>query len=312
VEVLAAVDRTGEAARAAGPLPARAPAAPSDPLRDDVAELRRLLIRRDGAGLLPPALAALWERLVAVGVEESLAFRLLAELPAALQDGPVPTPEALSGALVSALGRFVSFADPAPWPRTGLVAFVGPAGAGKTTTLAKVAAQSQLAGGRTEILDLDGTGLCGRGPLEALAGILRIPYSLTLTVEEVRAAAQRAPVPGLRLLDTPGVAPRDAASLAPLADLLRAAQPAEVHLVLPATSKTADALAAIRAFAPLGATHLAITRLDESVSPGSVLAIAAGGGLPLSYLATGRDVPSDLLAASAGEIGRRVFGGSCA
>ena len=309
VEILAAVDRVEEPARAAA-LPVRAPAATSDALREDIAELRRLLIRRDGGRLVPAELAPLWERLVAAGVEESLVFRLVSGLPAASETGPPPTPEGLCAALVERLGRIVGFADPAPVPRTGLVAFVGPAGAGKTTSLAKLAAQSQLAGRRTEILDLDDTALSGGGPLEALAAMLGIRYSMTLTVEDVRAEAHRAPAPGLRLADTAGISPRDAGGLARLADLLRAAQPSEVHLVLPATSKTTDALAALRAFTRAGATHLAITRLDESVSPGSILSLAAEGGLPLSYLGTGREVPGDLIAASAEEIGRRVFGGS--
>jgi flagellar biosynthesis protein FlhF len=79
--------------------------------------------------------------------------------------------------------------------------------------------------------------------------------------------------------------------------------------VLAAPSKAPDALGAVRAFAPVGVTELLFTRLDETVTPGSLITIAAGATLPLSYVGTGTDVPGDIHPASARDLARRVLGG---
>jgi flagellar biosynthesis protein FlhF len=113
----------------------------------------------------------------------------------------------------------------------------------------------------------------------------------------------------LALVDTPGVSARDGRGLAALAGLLGPCGASEIHLVLPATSKAADALVAVRAFAPLGVTHLLLSRMDETVSPGSLLSVSIEGGLPLSYFGVGREVPNDVQPATARELARRILHG---
>jgi flagellar biosynthesis protein FlhF len=110
-------------------------------------------------------------------------------------------------------------------------------------------------------------------------------------------------------VDTPGVSARDGRGLQELGGLLRSCRAKEVHLVLSATSKAADALAAVRPFAPLGTTHLLFSRLDETTSFGSLLGVSVESGLPLSYFGTGREVPNDIQPAAARELARRVLRG---
>ena len=96
------------------------------------------------------------------------------------------------------------------------------------------------------------------------------------------------------LIDTPGVGPENHQGLRHLQGLLRAAAPGEVHLVVSASSKAPDTRAAVRAFAAVGVTHLLFTHLDETASCASVIDACIEGGLPLSYVDTGRDIPGDL------------------
>jgi flagellar biosynthesis protein FlhF len=65
----------------------------------------------------------------------------------------------------------------------------------------------------------------------------------------------------------------------------------------------------VAAFTPLGVTHLAFTRLDETRSVGSLVGVAVDSRLPLSFFGTGRDVPTDLRPASAEELLRRALEG---
>jgi flagellar biosynthesis protein FlhF len=305
VEILAAVDRSEPTPGAAGALVHERAAVTADSLRTEVATLKNLFVRFGGGRLLPPALSPCYERLVTGGVEPSLVLRLLGELPPAdTGDAAAAPPERWVG---EALARMIPITEPAVGRPAAPVALVGPAGAGKTTTLAKLAARAQISGGRAGIVNLDGSGLGAPGPLEAFATIVDVPYAAAFTAEAVRDEMGRAPLRGLTLIDTPGVGPGDEAGLARLRELLREARPAEVHLVVSATSKTADVLAAVRAFSVVGATHLLFTHLDETTSCGSVLTVSIETGLPLSYFGTGREIPADLVPADAREVVRRTL-----
>ena len=305
VQILAAVDR-------AEPAPARAPPGAAgdtgtDGLRAEVAALRNLLVQFGGARLLAPALASFYERLVAAGVEPLLAQRILGTVALPPAGGPAPAPGALSALVADALAGAIKSSAPASGGATR-VALVGPPGAGKTASLAKLAARADIEGGRAGIIDLDGGGLGQTSPLEAFASIAGIPYVAALAPDDLAQQLRRAPAGQLTLIDTFGVSPADAAGQARLGALLHVARPDEVHLVLSATTKTADALAAVRALEGAGLTHLLFTRLDETTSVESVLAVSVESGLPLSHFGTGREIPGDLVPASAREVVRKTLG----
>ena len=133
---------------------------------------------------------------------------------------------------------------------------------------------------------------------------------LALTPGELAAPL---PLPAARacvLIDTPGVGPEDRRGLKHLQELLRAAAPDEVHLVLSATSKAPDTRAAVRAFSSMGVTHLLFTHLDETTSCASVIGACIESGLPLSYVGTGRDIPGDLDPAEPRRLIRRTLQGA--
>jgi flagellar biosynthesis protein FlhF len=304
VEILAAVDREETPRPAARP----AWAASADALRDDVTELRHLLVRWAGARMLAPEVVPFHARLLAAGVPDTLALRITDGLPHPSAGPRESTAATTAHDLEERLAAMIRVGGPAA-TRRGRVALVGPTGAGKTISLAKLAARAKIGGVRPEILDLDGTGLGTPAPLEAFATILGIPYCLALTGEEVAAARARSTVPDLTLIDTPGLVPGDHTALARLGTLLRGVRPDEVHLVLSATTKIADAMAAVRAFSVLAPTHLLFTRLDETTSCGSILSVGVESGLPISFLGNGREIPTDLVQATPSELTRRTLQG---
>jgi flagellar biosynthesis protein FlhF len=190
------------------------------------------------------------------------------------------------------------------------VAFVGPSGTGKTTTLAKMAARGRITGGSITIVNADGSGFGGPSPLEPFAAMLDVPYVLALTPEELATPSPMRAGRGCVLIDTPGMTTEDRQAIECLDDLLEAAAADEVHLVLSATTKTQDIRAALRAFKPLGVTHLLFTHLDETASCASVIDACVESGLPLSYVGTGRDIPGDLDPADPRRIARRTLQGA--
>jgi flagellar biosynthesis protein FlhF len=314
VEVVAAAD---EHVRRPAPRPAPRPVLPVLPplpeprpeLRSAVDELRDLFVKVGGTSALHPAVAPLHERLVAAGLERTLAFRIVSALPVFGGDGGVMASAQLAQALHRSLAAMIAVAPAPATPRHAVQVFVGPPGAGKTTTLAKLAVRGQLAAMTTRMLSVDASGLAAGASLEALARVLGLSFTLVSTPDELRRQALGGPGSGLTLVDTPGVAPTDTKGIVALSRWLSALRPAETHLVLSATTKTDDTRAAVAAFTPLGITHLVFTRLDETTSVGSLLELAITTHLPLAHFGTGRDVPNDLRPASADELLRRVLEG---
>jgi flagellar biosynthesis protein FlhF len=331
VEVVAALDPTPEARHAAKtgaepspprdrpdrrPAPRRAtPAPPARSTRrtpqtveEQIAELRELVVRLGGIRLLTPELVGLWERLVSAGVDESLAHATLSTLPRIDEDGRALGADTLIQALEERLVSMVPLAAPRVTDRAPVVAVVGPPGAGKTTTLAKLAARARITGVEVDLASF-GDGLLGTAsPLEAFATIIGATYVFASSPDDLAPLATDSSRTGTLLIDTPGISLGDQAGRAELETFLRSVAPTEVHLVLPATVKTADALAAIRAFRPLGVTSLVWTRMDETTSHGTVLSVSLEAACPLAWFGTGPDVPGDLEPASGADLVHRVLG----
>ncbi len=238
------------------------------------------------------ALLPLYTQLVRREVSEELAGRLLREAGAERPGGG----DALRDAARRAIARMI--------PRGGLsvpagerasVALVGPAAGGKTTTLAKLAAQLHLRQGRrVGILSLDLHRLGAHEQMRSYAEIIGVPFRSAGHVPEVRDALAAIGDVEVLLIDTFGVGARDNGRFARLAALLRAAHAREIQLVLPATASPATQLHLSRAFAPLKPDGLILTHLDDAVGLGVILDAVDRVGLRLSYISGGQNVPRDL------------------
>jgi flagellar biosynthesis protein FlhF len=296
----------------AAPAPAPAPVAPPspppmislEPIQAEIAELRRVLLRFGGARGLPSTMAPVYTWLVNCGVDEPLAFRILDEIPASDANGPLSV-EALAAAVERRVAGILRVSAAPPTITRGTIAFVGPTGAGKSSTLAKLAVRAHLEGHTPCVVSLDAMSPAPATPLESISRIVGITHEVATTPAEVRKALDRPT--DLKLIDTPGLGRTDGAGIAALAPLLHAARPSEVHFVMPATMKADDALATLAALGPLWVTRVTFTKLDEASTFGSILGVAAESALPVSYVSAGREVPDDLHPATAAELARRVL-----
>jgi len=189
------------------------------------------------------------------------------------------------------------------------VAFVGPTGAGKTTTLAKLAARAQLDEGRRVGLVTIDTYRIGAVPqLAAYAEILRVPLEVAHTAEELARALGRLADREVVFIDTIGRSPLGGGVDA-LVPFLAVASADEVHLVLAATTRPADSIRAAASFARLAPNRLVITKLDETEDHSAVVEVARATGLPLAWFGVGQEVPDDLEPATAERLGGLLAGG---
>jgi len=190
-----------------------------------------------------------------------------------------------------------------------LVSLVGPTGVGKTTTIAKLAANFRLREQlRVGLITVDTYRIAAVEQLRTYADIIDLPMEIVSTPHEMREAVRRLSDLDLVLMDTAGRSPRDEVKIQELRAILAEAQADEVHLVLSSVSSLASMKKAAEQFAQVGATSLILTKLDEATGLGNILPLMRSCRLPMSYVTNGQNVPDDIEAADRRKLGRTVLG----
>ena len=175
------------------------------------------------------------------------------------------------------------------------IALVGPTGAGKTTTAAKLAVNPGAFGGyRTGFITLDTYRAGAVEQLQAYAGAADIPVEVCYDQGDLDGALRRLSMCDVIVIDTPGRGPRRENSGAAWRDMVGTLRADETHLVVPATTRLDLIDGLRREFSETGATHALLTKLDEVPGDTAIAQIASLVSLPMRWITDGQDVPVDL------------------
>ena len=170
--------------------------------------------------------------------------------------------------------------------------FVGPPGVGKTTTIAKIAAQERAR--RRRALGMIAADAFRAGAVEQLrtyAAIIGSPFRTARTIEEMDRAIESAR--HTLLVDTAGRSPADN-DLRDVRRLLGQRPNVRTHLVIPADTSVASARRIFTTFADAQPNRVILSKVDEAESPSSLFLWLRERGIPISYVTTGQRVPEDL------------------
>jgi flagellar biosynthesis protein FlhF len=257
----------------------------------------RTLVGSNVAVLLKQAQAAIGADAVILHVRRirtpaGVQFEVAAADPASAARGDLIA----RGAPIPALELMVP-AQPARGPL--VIALLGPTGAGKTTTLAKLATHPRIFGSRrVGLIGLDSYRIGAIEQLRTYAEIARLPAEIVYGVEDLDRARQRLADCEVWLVDTPGRSPRHRHDREFTAELLQQLAPQEIHLTIPAGTPSHLARSAIREHRVPAVTHLLVTKCDEAPDEAGVFELALDLGLPVRWATDGQDVPFDLRSAS--------------
>lgn len=262
------------------------------------------------------ALADAYASLIAQELSRDLAERVVSALQEELDEASLEDPEAVRAALLGHLATLVPTAEDLEFtrPRDGrprTIAFVGPTGVGKTTTLAKIAATMTL---RDEIkvglVTSDTYRIAAVDQLRTYAEILGLRLEIASTPVEMRAALERCADLDAVLIDTPGRSQNDTDRIADLRALVDAARPHETHLVLSGTAAERVLLREAEAFSTLGPDRVVLTKLDEAVTFGMLVSVVRRIGRRISWVTTGQEVPTDVERATSHRLANLMLGES--
>ncbi|OWJ97177.1 flagellar biosynthesis protein FlhF [Pseudomonas sp. A46] len=237
-----------------------------------------------------PQQASLWRRLQRMGLPAELGRALLDKV------AKVDEPRQAWRMVLAHLAHAIRTPKVEPLEEGGVIALVGPAGMGKTTTLAKLAARYVLKYGAQSValVSMDSFRIGAQEQIKTLGRILNVPVTLVDPGQSLTQALAPLVRKRVVLIDTAGLPTNDPALTVQLEALASRAINAKNYLVMAATSQSQVLKAAYHSYKRCGLAGCVITKVDEAASLGEALGLAIGQHLPVAYLADGPRIPDDL------------------
>ncbi|WP_410510837.1 flagellar biosynthesis protein FlhF [Paenibacillus sp. BR2-3] len=285
------------------------PAAPSVPDNNEVLHeikemkqwMERFTRQASGARDLPVPLELIRERLVEQDLDADLAEQWIdAVFDQWTSEGRNWTSEQFQASLKEQVSCFLSNRMGNGIARdTRILYIAGPTGVGKTTTIAKLAAEQLFRQGRkVGLITSDTYRISAVEQLRTYAAILNVPLEVVQSPGDMQRALSRLESCDLILMDTAGRNYRNEMLVAELQSLLAKEWQSETYLVLSLTSKSRDMKMITEHFSKYELDKVLFTKLDETGSYGPLFNLLKDFPLGLSYLSNGQNVPDDLLMAS--------------
>ncbi len=251
-----------------------------------------------------------WRKtLLNMDVQENIVEHLLS----VLKKGPGLAAENNEHIYMNLLRQMTELLEPAYRSKdpAGVLAFIGPPGVGKTTTLAKLATRFALYDHKkVALVAVYAYRIGAVEQLQAYGDFLGVPVDVVMTPAELSKVLESHSDKDYILIDTAGRPARSAGQVLELKGFLDVVkEPRDIFLVLNCANKNRDLMKTAYEFDKIPYSKLIFTRIDETDTYGSILNLICATGKPVTYLADGQDIPDDISEAGPKKIARLLLGG---
>lgn len=308
LEVTAAIDpiATRESEREHVPAefpkvqPVKQPAVPKETATELISELKNIkqfMMQQMTEDRLPETFQLLKKHLTAQEVAEDIQAELMAKIISNLNDGTDHTLEKVWSAAREEILAIIEEKQPAKVAQDPeIICFIGPTGVGKTTTIAKIAADYMLTRDKkVGLITADTYRIAAVEQLKTYGSILNLPVKVVDSAAELKHAIEDFAECDIILMDTAGRNYQQKQYIVELERLLPNDNKVQINLVLSLTAKYEDMKKIIDNFQSIAMDELLLTKKDETSSSGAILNLISHYDIPIRYIANGQNVPDDIL-----------------
>lgn len=274
-------------------------------LKSELMSIKEMILLLNGSGRLEegfrlnPGAIEVYGGLIRSGIAQPYAQLFLEKGGALKENGGISTKD-LYEQVFKEVVKVIEVTDPFSHDRKQVVsALIGPTGVGKTTTIAKLAANLSLKQKRSVgLISIDNYRIAAVDQLKTYAGILGIPCFAAFSRAELEFALKRMKEKDVVLIDTAGHGHYDVQRIEALRDLFGSCLTIRSHLVLSVVTNEFEMKRAAKNFGRLKFSSYIFTKTDETQARGVIINQLFRLKMPISFITTGQRVPEDILKAT--------------
>lgn len=268
-----------------------------DELMSELKSLKQFMFQVIDEDRLPETLKALNKKLNAQGITAEVQSEIMAKLMLVLEQHPNTSEDKIKALAKREIIKLVNVHKKRPNRRKAdIICFIGPTGVGKTTTIAKIAADYLLSEDKkVGLITSDTYRIAAVEQLKTYAGILNIPIRVVESSVDLSAAIDDLNDCDIILMDTAGRNYQQKQYIDDLKQMLPDKKEIQINLVLSLTAKYEDMKKIIDNFQTIVMDQLILTKKDETSSSGAILNLIYHYSIPIRYIANGQNVPDDIL-----------------
>lgn len=290
-----------------------------DEIKNEMEEVKSLLNKmyseqkKDNSVLninIPEPFIEHWERMHEMQVDNEVIHKIIENTQRNLSETEITDKTKVLNALKNEIALLIDKVEPIRLlDKKNIVAFIGPTGVGKTTTIAKLAAHFALyKEKKVAMITADTFRVGAIEQLKLYGDILEIPVYVVHSNTEIENILKNLVDYELLLIDTMGFSPNNRIQIKKVKSLLDYLKPNDIFMVISAATKNTDMIEILNNYRELNYKKIIVTKWDETKSYGTILNAINITGCKLSYLTTGQNVPDDIEVASGDKIADMILG----
>lgn len=266
-----------------------------DNILQEIQQLKKLIQSQVETNVdLSPNYYIVYNYLLDQEIERDLSKQLIEDIKQ--EDEEIPTKEIINHLADYLTKRLDEKIDGLDIYNEKILHFVGPTGVGKTTTIAKIAADYMLKHNKKiAFITTDTYRIAAIDQLKTYAKILNIPIEVAYSKADYEAAIEKFSTYDHIFVDTAGKNFREDKFIDELKETINLYDDHKTYLVLSLTAKQKDIIDIFNRFFKLNIDHVIFTKIDETKQFGSILNIALQHDVKIGYLTNGQDVPNDII-----------------